>query len=897
MKVNLKINGIEIAAEAGETLLHAARRYGIEIPTLCHSEKAKAYGACGICVVEGQNGGKLLRSCATEITPQMEGASFQTETPRVVQARKVALELLMTDHTGDCRPPCMLACPAQTDCQGYVGLIANGREEEALKLIMDKIPLPASIGRVCPHPCETACRRTAIEEPISIAFLKRYAADINLKKGTEAYRPAVAEDTGKCVAVIGGGPGGLTAASILRRKGHAVTVFDAMPEMGGMLRYGIPEYRLPKSVLDAEITLLRSMGIEMRPSSRIGGENGIQLSDLKKEYDAVIVAIGAWTSSKMRIPGEDLCGVLGGIDFLRKIAMGEAISIGSRVAVVGGGNTAMDACRSAVRAGACEVYVLYRRTRAEMPAAAVEIEEAEEEGVQFKFLCNPVELLGENGRVAKVRAQKMQLGQPDAGGRRSPVPIEGAYEEIPVDSVIMAIGQGPDIRGFEQLKLTRKGTIAADEATFATSEAGVYACGDVTNKGADIAVSAIGEAQKAAAAVDAFLTGLRRPCTEGREYPYYSKRELKPEEIRGAFPDLKPEARAHMAHMDAAERKQHFHEFMQGFTKEEAETEANRCLSCGCMDYFECKLIAYANQYRVDPSRFAGAKHPTRPKEYSRNFVRDTDKCILCGLCLRVCEEVAGVTALGLVGRGFQTVVQPEMGLPLDETACRQCGLCVSVCPTGALTERLPLKKQVPLAETCFDTVCNQCSAGCRLKAAVHGGLLLRALPEEGTGAHLLCRRGRFGYPAYNTLSDTVEEAKAELVKLERNGAEIRRIAVLISSSCSERQLKKIVEFARQDQRVGMMACYDGRLPLPEADREAAALVAVKNGLKPAGAPLYAGAREALPAEYGIEALSEEERRSLDSGGYDVLLTFGRPMDILDISCVKYRIQLKTEVF
>ena len=498
--INLTINGKQITAPEGATILEAARTNGIDIPTLCHDKAVEVYGACGLCVVEAEGIPKLLRSCSAKV---MEGMVIHTESDRVVQSRKIAMELLMSAHDGDCVAPCQLNCPAHTDCQGYVGLIANGEYDAAIKLIKNKIPLPASIGRVCPHPCEKACRRKNVEEPINIAQLKAFAADMDLK--SESYLPDVMVRTGKHVAVIGAGPAGLTAAYYLNIMGHSVTVYDMMDKPGGMLRYGIPQYRLPKEVLDKEISLIEKSGVKILCHQKLGRDFTIE--SLKAENDAVIVAVGAWQSSSMRTPGEDLAGVYGGIDFLRAVIQGNAPKIGEKVAICGGGNTAMDACRTAVRLGAKEVYVVYRRTRNEMPADKLEIDEAEEEGVIYKFLTNPLSFNGEDGRVTSITLQVMELGEPDASGRRRPVPVEGKTEEIAVDSVILAIGQKLVQGDVAELTLNERGNIEADADWFTTSMDGVFAIGDATNRGASIAIEAIGEADRCAKAVDAYLNG------------------------------------------------------------------------------------------------------------------------------------------------------------------------------------------------------------------------------------------------------------------------------------------------------------------------------------------------------------------------------------------------------
>ena len=669
--IKVNINGRDIIAPKEQTILQIAESNGIEIPTLCYIAEVKAYGACGLCTVEVEGIPKLLRACSTIAT---DGMVINTDTPRVRQSRKIALELLMSDHTGDCKGPCTLNCPAGTDCQGYVKLIAQGKFKEAVELVKEKVPLPASIGRVCPHPCETACRRKLVEEPISIAFLKSFAADEDLKSDNK-YMPEIAESTGKSVGIIGGGPAGLTAAYFLAIKGHKVTVYDAMPRMGGMLRYGIPQYRLPKEVLDMEIASIAELGVEMKNNIRIGTD--VSFDKIKNAHDATLVAIGAWKSSSMRISGEDLEGVYGGIDFLRSVALKNPVKIGKKVAVIGGGNTAMDACRSAVRLGAENVYVIYRRTRAEMTAEKVEIDEAEEEGVIYKFLNNPVEIIGENGKVKAVKLQVMELGEPDTGGRRSPVPVEGKFEILELDNVIMAIGQKINVNGFETLELNDRGNISADKNTFRTSVDGVFAVGDATNRGASIAIEAIGEAQKASVVIDGYLNG----DVISYKKPYVSEKIVTAVD----FAEKEKVSRAKMPQRGAEERTKDFNEINLGLSVEAAVNEAKRCLECGCHDYHDCKLICYANQYDVEPERFAGEKHDC-PQDSKLVYIeRDQNKCVLCNLCVRVCDEEVGKGLIGLVGRGFTTVIKPEFADSMVTEFCKDCQKCVDACPTGAL--------------------------------------------------------------------------------------------------------------------------------------------------------------------------------------------------------------------
>lgn len=770
-KFRLNINGKEVTGVAGQTILEVARENDIFIPTLCYDERTKIYGSCGLCMCEVEGNPKLCKACATEIAP---GMVIRTNTERVTESRKTNLELLLSNHTGDCRPPCVLACPGQTDCQGYVGLIANGEYEKALELIKDKIPLPAALGRVCPHPCEEACRRGLIDEPISIQQLKRFAADMDLEG--EVFVPECEEDTGKSVAIIGGGPMGLSAAYFLRQMGHDVTIFESMPNAGGMLRYGIPEYRLPKAVLDEEIATIESMGVEIITNTKVGVD--IPFETIRSDYDAVLLGIGAWVSTGVGCKGEDAEGVIGGIDFLRRVVRNEEIGMGRKVAIVGGGNTAMDACRTAVRLGAEEVYNIYRRTKDEMPADMVEIEEAEEEGVIFKNLTNPIEVVkDENGHVKEVVLQVMELGEPDASGRRKPVPVEGKTETLAIDTMILAIGQAVDATVFDCDK-TRKNAIAYDPDTFMTIIPGVFAGGDCGNDKISIAIEAIADARKAADSIDAYLYG------EVLKYekPYVVERDDITEKT---FEDRERMCRPEIPQLSPEERKDNFSEVIpEGFTEEQAVAEASRCLECGCHDYFECKLIDFANQYDVHPERFAGEKSTIEFEDDHPFIVRDPNKCILCGLCVRVCDEVMGVGALGLVHRGFDTVVKPNMEKPLIESGCISCGQCVSVCPTGALQERTTMIKETPVETEVTDTTCSYCSVGCSLKLETCGDMLIKANPDkDGTvNKGLACGKGKWGFDC-SMLEDKLEDP---LVKEDGTfrDADYHEAFVLVAKKC-----------------------------------------------------------------------------------------------------------------
>ena len=713
-QVNIIINGKKYLADTEKTLLDNILENGIYLPHLCHNKELESYGGCGLCLVEVEGIRKPLRACSTAVT---EGMKVTTSTPDLEKSRKMTLSVIMSDHAGDCKAPCYMACPTHQDIQGYVGLIANGEEKKALELIKQDNPLPASIGRVCPHPCEEKCRRAHLEGAVSICGLKRFAADSFMD-----YIPECAEKNGKTVAVIGAGPAGLSCAYFLAMKGYSVEIFEAEKNGGGMLRYGIPAYRLPKDILDKEIENIEKMGVKIHYNKRLGKDFTIQ--SLKGDFDAVFVAIGAWRASSMRCPGEDAGGVFGGIDVLYRVANGERVDLGKRVCVVGGGNTAIDAVRTAVRLGAEEVNLIYRRTEKEMPAEPDEIRDAKAEGVDFKFLSAPVEIISENGKVIGLKVQKMELGEPDASGRRSPVAVEGATEIIECDSVISAIGQqviGGDI---DSLELTRKSTISVDEQTFMTSVEGVFAAGDVINKGPDIAIRAIAGGKYAARSIDCWFRGAAVPP----ELPDYSvNKSFNPDVLNGT-PEIN---RAEIKLVDADIRNKNFDEAAFTFTKEEAMKEAERCLECGCSAVYSCELLPYARDYDAFASGIYG-KTRQYAKDKSHPFiVRDNNKCILCGQCVRACKEISGTENLGLFGRGFGTLPVSAFDLPLGESKCVSCGACVNVCPTGALTTRVPTLKNPPLPFEDEAYTCTFCDRGCKFTKRSINGKAVKMIPEK----------------------------------------------------------------------------------------------------------------------------------------------------------------------
>jgi NADPH-dependent glutamate synthase beta subunit-like oxidoreductase len=483
--------------------------------------------------------------------------------------------LLHFNQIGDCLAPCRQTCPAEIDIPLYIHQIRTGDYAGAVNTIRERNPLLLACGRVCPHPCELNCRRGAADEPVSINQLKRFAADFEMTSGRR-LPVRVAADTGKRIAVIGGGPAGLTCAYFLRRLGHSVTIFEAMPKLGGMLRYGIPEYRLPKKVLDWEIESILNLGVAVRTGVRFGQD--FQLETLRTEgYDAVFMGIGAWKDSKLAVPGEELNGCYTGIDFLSRLASGEKLDIKPVAAVIGGGNTAIDCTRNLLRLGTRKVYLVYRRTRKEMPANAVEVEAAEAEGVELMFLRAPVRVIGnDQGNVIQLEYLRMELGEADASGRRRPVPVKGSETLLPADMVISAIGQAPDVSfaASSELKTTRWSTIEADPATLQTNIPYLFAAGDAAT-GPSLVVDAIGGGRRAARSIHQYVTG--QPVAAE---PNELRKTLLTETLFDRVPGVVPRPRAKMVELPAAERIRSFDEVDQVLTEDSARRESDRCLYC-----------------------------------------------------------------------------------------------------------------------------------------------------------------------------------------------------------------------------------------------------------------------------------------------------------------------------
>jgi NADPH-dependent glutamate synthase beta subunit-like oxidoreductase len=468
--------------------------------------------------------------------------------------------------------PCKASCPAHISIAGYIGAITHGKYEEGLRLIKEQMPFPGICGRVCPHPCEETCSRGPIDQPVSIMNLKRFLADMDLASASR-YIPEIKENKGDRVAVVGSGPAGLSAAYYLAIEGYSVTVFEKLPVAGGMMAVGIPEYRLPRSVLQAETDSVKDLGVEILPGMEIGKD--ISLAHLRKEFGAVFLGIGCHRPFKLGIHGEDdIEAVVDGLAFLRGAHLGNTPKIKKRLVVIGGGNVAVDCARVGKRLGFGSVKILYRRTREEMPAYPWEVEETLEEGIDIQFLTAPVRLMKEGAKLSGVECIRMSLGEPDASGRRRPVPVEGSEFLVEADLLVPALGQTADLSFLSDdagINTSPRGLIVADPVTGVTNTPGIFAGGDAVS-GPRTVVEAVAVGKEAAKSIDRYLSG---KDIEASPRPDWKGLPFSPED-----PELRE--MVSMPRLAIAERKRTFKEIDLGFSEEQARQEAARCLRiCG----------------------------------------------------------------------------------------------------------------------------------------------------------------------------------------------------------------------------------------------------------------------------------------------------------------------------
>ncbi|MDJ0884799.1 MAG: NAD(P)-binding protein [Desulfobacterales bacterium] len=541
--------------------------------------------------------------------------------------------------TGDCLclspAPCQMTCPAGIDVPTYVSLIGEGRDAEAIEVIRHDNPFPWVCGLVCTRPCEFMCVRGRIDKPVSIKFLKAFAAERALSRA--AYKnPEPAADKGQSVCVVGAGPGGMSAAYYLALKGYRVRVLEAQPSAGGMILLGIPRYRLPREVIDREVAMLRDLGVAFHFDTRYGVD--VTLEDLRQEgFEAFLLAIGAHKAFQLGIPGEaDFPQVLEAVDFLRDVALGHREVPGKQVVVIGGGNVAIDAARTSLRLGAEKVVLAYRRTRHEMPADEEEVEQAEEEGVELKFLTIPEEVVGQDGHLTGLRCLRAELVAADDGGRMRPVPIEDSDFVIDADAVISAIGQRVDtdcLASIEQLKWTRRSTIDTNMVSMETNQDGVFAVGDAVTGPATV-IEAIGAGKRAAEGIDRYLSGIPQP-----QFPPVPVRRARITCQELSANHKMTARRPEMPLLNIDRRRTTFQQVELGYSEPDVREEAGRCLRC--------------------------------------------DICLRCGKCVEICRDKMEVDALQMGYFDFDHPVETDYRVTAER--CILCGACAANCPTGAM--------------------------------------------------------------------------------------------------------------------------------------------------------------------------------------------------------------------
>ena len=742
-RIRIEVDGRVVEGREGQTILEVCRDNGIEIPTLCYEPKLPGFGACRMCVVEvdGEEHPPISCSRAAEA-----GMKVATQTEKVRRLRATNLELIFSDHNAYCLPPCQNKCPSHIDIPGFLKANAEGEFRESARIFKRTIPFPSILGRVCPAPCEEHCRRDEVDEAIAIRDTHRYAGDQVLRaqidEGIDPPVPfEVQPKSGRRAAVIGSGPAGMAAAYYLLIAGHEVTVFERDPAAGGMHRYGIPQYRLPKvEVLEAEYESVWRLGGKLECNQGLGRD--FTLDDLTNQgYDAVAIAIGCYDTNKLGIPNEDNPEVLDGLEYLRTATLGLPYPDheGKRVVVIGGGFTSMDCSRTSVRQGAAEVTLVYRRDMKDMPAAN-EVHEAIEEGVTAIFQAGPTRVIVDEktGKLTGVEFIRMRPGEPDASGRRRPEPAPGTEFVIPCDRILLAIGQGPDLSwvgpGSEGIEATKQRRIKADAVTFETGRAGVFATGDVRIGSATV-VQAIAEGRRAAYAIDAYLKGLDLSEIRTRQ----TLAEPQPEFLSIVpFTSEVKEPRYRLKSMEAEVRNSSYLEYEIPYTREEAVAESTRCLQCTCEAIGYCDLrrlgIEYGTtlqtlepQYHqgagyrsVTENRFTGLNHDYIRDDSHAFILREPSRCIDCGRCAQVCAEVVGAACYDFMRIGFDTLVTTPLDMSLNDTPCVSCGRCAETCPTGALMPKPRVLQKYDVDESrCI--LCGICVDACPYDALRDG--------------------------------------------------------------------------------------------------------------------------------------------------------------------------------
>lgn len=742
-EMTITIDGRTTTVPKKTTVLAAARSLGIHIPTLCFV-KGKSKAHCKVCLVEVEGKEQLQRACVTMARP---GMVVRTDTDAVREQRKKRLEQYAAGHFSDCKAPCTISCPGQINVQGFIAHIRKGQYEEALRLIMERNPLPFSVGRVCPRFCEAKCRRLLVDQPIAINHLKRFVADWCMSHDKEVdLRIEKQPATGKKVAVVGGGPAGLSGAFFLAKYGNQVTIFEEQEELGGALRYGIPEYRIPKKVLDYEIKTILHMGITARCKMQWGRD--FTLRSLKEAgYDAVLLAVGARQSKTIDIPGLDLPFVHPARDFLQAVNEGKKQFPGKRAIVLGGNNIAMETARCLVRLGVEEVTVVHSGSPSKLIAHEHSAKEAEREGVKFLAMATPVQISERHGALF-LRVQRMVLAEPEHHDQRDFVPIEEVIESLKADVILYSLGQHVRMPACEAgsgeavLENCDDGLFKVDLQSKRTNLDSVWAAGDAIT-GPKSVIEAVLSGRRAAKYIHADIAGVEKEPAE----PVFnftrgkSLVEVDPVLMRG----YAKQKREVMDRVEYEERITNFCEVRRGFSEKTARREADRCLSCGCKAFDRCDYRKYSIDHGVDLVKTGmGTKSRYQVNTSHPLFDVDLNKCIYCQRCKNNCEY----DALELGCEGTDDAGAP-VGLHFSfNEKCVNCCNCVDACTTGALTKKDAIVPIINEPVRYVSTTCPYCGTGCHLILKIKGRTLMEVVTDKECPPNygMLCVKGRFAF-------------------------------------------------------------------------------------------------------------------------------------------------------
>ncbi len=746
-KISVSIDGKQVSAVAGKTILDAAMDNGIEIPHLCHLPgKKESPRPCLLCLVEVD--GKRHRACNTTIAQDMD---IVVNSQELSAHRKKRLQELASHHYGDCKAPCNLTCPGGINVQGYINLIAKGEPESALRLIKEQNPLPGIVCRVCPRFCESRCRRVLLDEPIAINNLKRFAFDQAYRNGD--FKETIAAATNHKIAVIGGGPAGLSCAYYLRKQGHDVTIFEADINLGGMARYGIPDFKMPSSELDMEIKSIINMGIRVRTARQWGRD--YNLTDLLEQgFESVFIATGMAHQKQLEFEGSKFS--TDGLAFLRRVNSGQQKSIGNKIMIVGGTKVAIEIARSARRLGANDVTIIYPRSKVEMPASQRDINEAEKEGVQFFMMAEPLALNKLENNQLQLDIARTILSEADKKGRRVPVPMEGSFLVWKGDSVINGLGQEGTAEFVKfgdleaQLKLSPSKAIKSNMSTMATNVSGIFAGGEVAS-GPRSVIQSVDAGRRAAESIHKTLTGdaVAKPAdgrfnfSKGRKFEEVDMENFKGWDIglREKMPSRSPDRRIH-----------DFDQVDTGFTTEMAIKEAKRCLQCGCTGLAKCELRPISLSHKV-PAKVAPTRLQCKENRSHTSLYIDPNKCIACHRCERSCEY----DAVSVRYTESQDTLL-DKNIIINEK-CVSCGACANGCPTGAITKNHLTLPLLPDEAHKVHSVCTYCGTGCSIELHTKYNTIFEVKGDKNGSANHgeLCVKGRYGFD-FHTKPDRLKQ-------------------------------------------------------------------------------------------------------------------------------------------